>query len=920
MSTDTAVPGPPPTPRSPTLDVTALRAATPGMRHAHHMNAAGAALPSAATLAAVTDHLHLESLLGGYEAAEALADRTERVYQSAARLIGAEPQDIALVDSASTAWQRALGALRLKAGDRVLASPSTYVSSALHLLEMRDSHGIVLEVLPADASGQIDLGALETALREPAALVTIAHVPTSSGLVEPVAAVGALAARAGVPLLLDATQSLGQLPVDVREMRCGIVVATGRKFLRGPRGTGLLYVDPELRAITRPAAPDVRGAQWSSAYQYEVVSGARRYETWESSHALRLGLGTALDEALDLGVALIRDHVTELAERLRAGLSGVPGIRRTDPTAAASGIVTFLREDEDPRQTVRDLRATGFRLTTVPASHGQWDLGRRGLERVARASLHVYNSADDVDALVAALTARERRRRGAGEATSETVSRTASGLPSGGTPGSPTPTFAVPGSATPTSAGPGSGSATPTSAGPGSGPATPTSAGPEPGSATPTSADPVPGSATPTSTGPGSGSATPTSTGPEPASATGTATVPEPASPGPRTAASSRPTGSAGDRADVIVVGAGIHGSSAAWQLAARGAHVIHLDRFPAGHTEGSSHGRTRMIRRAYPAEIWDGLVDTAYNAWQELELASGQRLVTTTGGLYARAAGAPGTLRGPGCENVDHARAAELFPGLRLCEGFSAVHDPAAGVIDAQASLTALAALGGAHGVDRRDGCAVLRRRRDGEGVRVDTDQGVLHADRLVVCAGPWTGELLPAFAQPLSVVRIVNLHLASSRRHLLEPPLLGAFSVDVPDVGLLYGIPAFGGAGVKIGLDHGPPEDPSVPAGPVTEAERDRLLGLASRFLPAADGPVEETITCRYTMAPKNRFAVGRLPGEDRVLMAAACSGHGFKFGPALGAALADLAEGKERPDLDFLSPAAMGITDRPGPGAGA
>ncbi|MGI3228351.1 aminotransferase class V-fold PLP-dependent enzyme [Streptomyces sp. GTA36] len=450
MSTDTAVPGPPPTPRSPTLDVAALRAATPGMRHARHMNAAGAALPSAATLAAVTGHLHLESLLGGYEAAEALADSTERVYQSAARLIGAAPQDIALVDSASTAWQRALGALRLKAGDRVLASSSTYVSSALHLLEMRDSHGIVLEVLPADASGQVDLGALETALREPAALVTIAHVPTSSGLVEPVAAVGTLAARAGVPLLLDATQSLGQLPVDVQEMHCGIVVATGRKFLRGPRGTGLLYVDPELRARTRPAAPDVRGAEWSSAYQYEVVPGARRYETWESSHALRLGLGAALDEALDLGVALIRDHVTELAERLRAGLSGVPGIRRTDPPAAASGIVTFLREDEDPRQTVRDLRATGFRLTTVPASHGQWDLGRRGLERVARASLHVYNSADDVDALVAALTARERRRRGARVAPSETVLPTASGLPSGVTPGSPTPTSAGPKPVSPT--------------------------------------------------------------------------------------------------------------------------------------------------------------------------------------------------------------------------------------------------------------------------------------------------------------------------------------------------------------------------------------------------------------------------------------------------------------------------------------
>ncbi|MFD7712486.1 aminotransferase class V-fold PLP-dependent enzyme, partial [Streptomyces sp. NPDC059786] len=410
MSTDTAAVSPP-APRGPALDVAALRAATPGMRHAHHMNAAGAALPSAATLAAVTEHLRLESLLGGYEAAEALADRTESVYRSAARLIGAAPEDIALVDSASTAWQRAMGALRLRAGDRVLASSSTYVSSALHLLQMRDSHGIVLEVLPTDASGQVDLGALERALREPAGLLTIAHVPTSSGLVEPVAEAGALAARAGVPLLLDATQSLGQLPVEVEEMRCGIVVATGRKFLRGPRGTGLLYVAPRVRERARPAAPDVRGAQWSAAYRYEVVPGARRYETWESSHALRLGLGTALEEALGLGVERIRDHVTALAARLRAGLSAVPGIRPVDPPAAASGIVTFLREDEDPRETVRDLRATGFRLTTVPASHGQWDLGRRGLDRVARASLHVYNSEDDVDALIAALTARERRRR-----------------------------------------------------------------------------------------------------------------------------------------------------------------------------------------------------------------------------------------------------------------------------------------------------------------------------------------------------------------------------------------------------------------------------------------------------------------------------------------------------------------------------
>ncbi|MEV0777455.1 N-methyl-L-tryptophan oxidase [Streptomyces sp. NPDC050428] len=823
------------------LDVASLRAATPGMRHARHLNAAGAALPSLATLSAVTEHLRLESLLGGYEAAEALSARTEEVYGAAARLLGAGPEDIALVESASVAWQRALGALRLRAGDRVLATSSTYVSSALHLLELRESHGIVLEVLPADASGQVDLGALETALRRPAALVTVAHVPTSSGLVEPVAEVGALAARAGVPMLLDATQSLGQLPVSVDELRCGVVVATGRKFLRGPRGTGLLYVGPELRDRSRPAAPDVRGAQWSAAHRYELVAGAQRYETWEASHALRLGLGTAVQETLDLGVERIRDHVTALAGRTRAGLSGVPGIRVVDPPAAASGIVTFLREGEDPRETVRELRATGCRLTTVPASHGQWDLGRRGLARVARASFHVYNSEDDVDALIAFLTERERRRH------------TAAALALPHADRAPLTGFAP---------------------------------------------------------GPAAVVENP---------ATGSAAVVEKHQPGPARR-TGHGGGGGGGRADVIVVGAGIHGSSAAWRLAARGARVIHLDRFPAGHAQGSSHGRTRMIRRAYPSPVWDPLVEAAYAAWEELELASGQRLLTRTGGLYARAAGAPTTLRGPDCEQVDHSRAAELFPGLRLCEGFSAVHDPAAGVVDAAASLTALASLGRLHGVDRRDGCAVIGWRRDGDGVRVETDLGVLRADRLVVAAGPWTGELLPAFAGALSVVRIVNVHIGSSRQHLLQPPLLGPFSVEVPDVGLLYGIPAFDGAGVKIGLDHGPEEDPSMRAAPVTAAERDRLLGLASRFLPAADGPVEEAITCRYTMAPNNRFAVGRLPGDERVLVVAACSGHGFKFGPALGAALADLAEGKERADLDFLSPAAMagaGEHGRPGDG---
>ncbi|MFV2018875.1 FAD-dependent oxidoreductase [Micromonospora sp. LOL_023] len=801
------------------LDVVALRAATPGATLAHHLNSAGAALPSLAVLDTVIEHLRLESRLGGYEAAEAAADRSAQVYQLAGELIGAAADDIALVESATVAWHRAIDALRLRPGDRILAAGSSYVSSALHLLELRRTRGIVVEVLPADSSGGVDLTRLEQALRTPAALVTVAHVPTSSALIEPVAQIGALTAAAGVPLLVDATQSVGQLPVDVRQMRAGILVGTGRKFLRGPRGTGLLYLDPALRERARPLTPDVRGARWTGDEEYDLLPGARRYETWEASHALRLGLGTALAEALTLGVDAISTYVDGLAARLRAGLRETAGVTVVDPPAAGGGIVTFVRTGEEPTTTVRTLRAAGLHLVAVPASHGQWDLGRRGLPAVVRASVHVYNDDTEVDALLAQLAR---------------------------------------------------------------------------------SASPV--------------ASTPAMSGPAPTSVQVSVPAQAPApvqvqAPAPNDAPVAVPALACGaQRADVIVVGAGVHGRSTAWALAARGARVVQLDRLPAGHTEGSSHGRTRMIRRAYPSPVWNDLVDRAYTAWHELERAAGRRLVTTVGGLYARPARATSTLRGPDCVLVDANQAAGILPGLVLGDDMVAVHDPAAGIIDAAAAMAALAELGAAAGVQRHDGRAVTGWTLEGTGVRVHTDAGDLLADRLVICAGAWTADLVPEFADQLTAVRIVNIHIESSTPALLSPSALGPFSVEVPGVGLLYGIPAYGLDPVKVGFDHGPVDDLSARPGPVTAAERDALLTVARRFLPAADGPVTAEVACRYTMAPGNRFAVGALPAYPQVLVAAACSGHGFKFGPAIGAALADLATGVPRPDLAFLAPSAI------------
>jgi selenocysteine lyase/cysteine desulfurase/glycine/D-amino acid oxidase-like deaminating enzyme len=787
--------------RSRPIDLAAERARTPGCHPVTgrprlvHLNAAGAALPTTEVLDAVLAHLRREAEMGGYEAAVAMQDELRAVYTSAATVLGCPPDDIALVESATVGWHRVIDALGPQPGERILATRSTYVSMALNLLELGRRRSVEIEILPTAADGRVDLDALRSALARPAAFVTASHVPTSSGLIEPVPEIGALSRAANVPFVLDATQSVGQLPVDVGLIGADALVATGRKFLRGPRGTGLLYVSPGLRARSRSTMRDVRGTAWSGARDYRVTDTALGLETWEASHALRLGLGAALDQLATLGVERVAAYLDGLGRRLRAGLDSLPHITVHDPAASGGGIVTFSRAGEDPVQTQRRLALAGFAVVCVPASHGQWDLGPRGVGSVVRASVHVYNGPDDVDALLSFLA----------ESQSAPAVRARAGV----------------------------------------------------------------------------------------------------ARDARRPARSSAPRANG---ADVIVVGAGVHGLSAAYHLARRGLRVLQFEQFGSVHAHGSSHGRTRMIRRAYPNPVWDGLLDTAYTAWADLERAAGCRLLDPVGGLYARPLDEPRGLRGPGCEEVDAARAAEIFPGLRLGPRFRAVFDPAAGVLDAQAAMAALRALGARHGVRVHPHTPVLSYTAAADGVEVHTVAGDFSADCLVVCAGPWTGTLIKDFDRVLDVTRLVNIHLGAADTTRLSPPGLGVFSVAVPGAGLLYGIPAYRGAGLKIGLEPGRADDLSGDPGPPTAAEIDRLRELARQFLPAADGPVTESLSCRYTMAPGSLFAVGAVPGSERVLLAAACSGHGFKFGPAVGAALADLATGISRPDLDFLAPERM------------
>jgi selenocysteine lyase/cysteine desulfurase len=414
VSTDSPGPAGPANPPTTAVDVAAERARTVGTAHSHHLNSAGAALPTRTVVDAVVAHLRHEERAGGYEASAARAADVETVYASAARLLGAAPDEIALVDSATTGLRVVVDALRSTAKTRFLVSRSTYVSHALHLLSTVADTGAELVVVPNADDGALDtarLGELLAAGQGREDVVCVAHVPTSSGLVEPVAEIGALARAYGARYLLDATQSVGHLPVDVDEIGCDALVTTGRKFLRAPRGTGFAYVRRSLLETLAPLAPDVRGAVWRGEREWELSATARRFETWESSVASRLGLGVALGELLARGVAATTAHLVAAGDTLRAALAAIDGVTIQDPAACGSGIVTFTVAGVPADQANRSLAEANVRTVSVPASHGQWDLGFRGVGSVVRASVHVYNDATDSEALLAAVAALARAGR-----------------------------------------------------------------------------------------------------------------------------------------------------------------------------------------------------------------------------------------------------------------------------------------------------------------------------------------------------------------------------------------------------------------------------------------------------------------------------------------------------------------------------
>jgi selenocysteine lyase/cysteine desulfurase len=381
-------------------DVLRYREETPGCAEVIHFNNAGSALPPAVVVDTVVGYLREEARVGGYEAAAAAADRVDAVYASLARLLESDVEDIALTDNATRSWQAVFYAMRFEAGDRILTGRSEYASNAIAYLQVARHTGAVVEVVDDDETGQIDVADLTRRIDERVKLISLNHVPTQGGLVNPAEEIGAVAEAAGIPFLLDACQSAGQLDLDVRRLRCDALSGTGRKYLRGPRGTGFLYVHPRLRERLEPAMLDLRSAEWTAPGDYQVAETAKRFEVWERNFGLVLGLGAAVDYALAVGLPAIEERVTALATRLREGLRSIKGITVQDQGARQCGIVTFTADRLSAAEIRTRLAKAKINTSVSGRASAQYDFTGRGLADIVRASVHYYNTEAEISQLV----------------------------------------------------------------------------------------------------------------------------------------------------------------------------------------------------------------------------------------------------------------------------------------------------------------------------------------------------------------------------------------------------------------------------------------------------------------------------------------------------------------------------------------
>lgn len=379
------------------LDIDRARHETPGCQYVLHLNNAGAALMPQPVLQAQLDHLQLEAENGGYEAAARENPRLEAFYDAAARLLNCQRHEVAFVENATRAWDMAFYSIPFQSGDRILTAEAEYASNYIAFLQIARKTGAQVEVIPSDEAGQLSLAALQYMIDSRVKLIAITHVPTNGGLINPAAEVGAIARDNSILFLLDACQSVGQMPIDVQQIGCDFLSATGRKFLRGPRGTGFLYVRDRVCQQLEPPLLDLHAATWTAADEFVIRPAARRFENWEMNLAGKLGLTVAINYALDWGLDEIAARINLLAGQLRDGLQQLDNVTPLDLGRRQCGIVSFNVAGVSAADVKQRLAKERINVSVSPREYTLLDMQARNIPALVRASVHYYNTSKEIE-------------------------------------------------------------------------------------------------------------------------------------------------------------------------------------------------------------------------------------------------------------------------------------------------------------------------------------------------------------------------------------------------------------------------------------------------------------------------------------------------------------------------------------------
>ncbi|NMX55422.1 aminotransferase class V-fold PLP-dependent enzyme [Pseudomonas edaphica] len=385
------------------LQVQHLRDDTPGCQSGIvHFNHAGASLPSQATLDAIIDQLQREARDGPMEAGEHGAILVEKARRAAGQLLNAPVSSIAFASSGSTAWSLAFQALGpWQPGDRILVGRHEWGGN-LASMQLAVQAGARVEVIPCDATGAVCPLALEAMIDANVKLIDLTWLPANGGLINPAQAIGEVARRHAIPYFIDAGQAVGQLPVDVQALHCDVLKSAGRKHLRGPRGTALLYVRPDFLQRLNPAQRDVFSAPWT-VEGFDLRNDARRFETSEVSYALLAGLGNALQEVNRLGVERTWERVLQLSGRIRDALRQIPGVSLHDLGTVHSGLIAFNLAGWEAFELKRRLGLKRINIGANGVAYTPLDMQARGLTSIARVSVSPLNTEHDIELLIAAL-------------------------------------------------------------------------------------------------------------------------------------------------------------------------------------------------------------------------------------------------------------------------------------------------------------------------------------------------------------------------------------------------------------------------------------------------------------------------------------------------------------------------------------